>query len=134
EIGPYLGVIRTQELLQARKIDRGQQFFTAAKDFGYSKNPEETFNIWDREKVLADMVWIIRNFRPDVLITRFSSEPGGTHGHHTASAILAEEAFKAAGDKDRFPEQLEHVSVWQPSRLLWNTSWWFYGNDDYDKS
>lgn len=134
EIGPYLGVIRTQELLQARKIDRGQQFFTAAKDFGYSKNPEETFNIWDREKVLADMVWIIRNFRPDVLITRFSSEPGGTHGHHTASAILAEEAFKAAGDKDRFPEQLKHVSVWQPSRLLWNTSWWFYGNDDYDKS
>ncbi len=135
EIGPYLGVIRTQELLQARKIDRGQQFFSSARDFGYSKSAEETFNIWDREKVLADMVWVIRSFKPDVLITRFSSKPGGTHGHHTASAILAEEAFKAAGDKKRFPEQLEHVSVWQPARLLWNTSWWFYGNEDnFDKS
>lgn len=135
EIGPYLGVIRTQELLQARKIDRGQQFFSTAKDFGFSKNPEETFNIWQREQVLADMVWVIRNFKPDVLITRFSSKPGGTHGHHTASAILAEEAFHAAGDKSRFPEQLKHVSVWQPKRLLWNTSWWFYGSEDnFDRS
>ena len=135
EIGPYLGVIRTQELLQARKIDRGQQFFSTAKDFGFSKSPDETFNIWQRDQVLADMVWVIRNFKPDVLITRFSSTPGGTHGHHTASAILAEEAFKAAGDKRKFPEQLKYVSVWQPKRLLWNTSWWFYGNEDnFDKS
>lgn len=134
EIGQNLGVIRTQELLQARKIDRGQQFFTTAIDFGFSKNPEETFNIWDKERVLSDMVWVIRNTKPDIIITRFSSKPGGTHGHHTASAILAEEAFKAAGDKSRFSEQLRYVSTWQPKRLLWNTSWWFYGSEDFDKT
>lgn len=133
EIGKELGVIRTQELLQARKIDRGQQFFSTAIDFGYSKNPEETFTIWDREKVLSDIVWVIRTFKPDVIVTRFSTIPGSTHGHHTASAILAEEAFIAAGDKTKFPEQLKYVSTWQPKRLLWNTSWWFYGNKDFDK-
>ena len=135
EISEYLGVIRTQELLQARKIDGGQQFFSRANDFGFSKNPDETFTIWDRNKVLSDVVWVIRKFKPDVIITRFSTEPGGTHGHHTASAILAQEAFEAAGDKTKFPEQLKYVSVWQPKRLLWNTSWWFYGDEkNFDKS
>src|SRR6185437_9156235 len=129
ELNELLGIIRTQELLQARRIDGGKQFFSRAKDFGFSKNPDETFEVWDREKVLADVVWVIRKFRPDVLITRFNTEPGKTHGHHTASSILASEAFEAAADSTRFPEQLKYVTVWQPKRLLWNTTWWFYGSE-----
>ena len=129
ELNELLGVIRTQELLQARRVDGGKQFFSRAKDFGFSKTPDETFKIWDREKVLADVVWVIRKFRPDVLITRFNTEPGKTHGHHTASSILAGEAFDAAADPNRFPEQLKYVEVWQPKRLLWNTTWWFYGSE-----
>jgi LmbE family N-acetylglucosaminyl deacetylase len=129
ELNELLGVIRTQELLQARKIDGGKQFFSRAKDFGFSKNPDETFRIWDREKVLSDIVWVIRKFRPDVMINRFNTEPGKTHGHHTASAILAQEAFEAAADKNKFPEQLKYVDVWQAKRLLWNTNWWFYGSE-----
>lgn len=127
EIRELLGVIRTQELLAARRTDGGQQFFSRANDFGYSKNPEETFNIWDRDKVLADMVWNIRKFRPDVLITRFPAD-GESHGHHTASAILANEAFTAAADPKRYPEQLKYVKTWQPKRVFWNTSRWFYRN------
>lgn len=128
EIRELLGLIRTHELLEARKVDGGMQFFTRANDFGYSKTPEETFRIWDKEQVLADLVYTIRQFRPDVLITRFPPAKYNydTHGHHSASAILAEEAFKAAGDPKRFPEQLKYVSVWQPKRLYWNTSTWFY--------
>ncbi len=126
EIREGLGIIRTQELLAARRTDGGSQFFSRANDFGYSKDPDETFNIWDREKVLADFVWNIRKFRPDVLITRFSLMPKVTHGHHTASAILANEAFDLAGDPSAFPEQLEYVEPWQPRRIFWNTSWWFY--------
>ncbi|MEQ8473763.1 MAG: PIG-L family deacetylase [Marinoscillum sp.] len=126
EIREKLGIIRTQELLAARQIDQGEQFFTRANDFGYSKHPDETFNKWDKEKILADFVWAIRKFRPDVLITRFSLEPGVTHGHHTASAILAMEAFEASGDKSRFPEQLKYVDPWQPSKIFWNTSVWFF--------
>ena len=128
EIRDELGVIRTQELLQARRIDGGKQFFSRAKDFGFSKDAEETLRIWDREQVLADVVWTIRNFRPDVIITRFSPVPGGTHGHHTASAMLAIEAFKAASDPDRFPEQLQYVDVWQPKRIFWNTSTFFFND------
>lgn len=115
----YLGVLRTQELLAARRVDGAEQFFTRAIDFGYSKSPEEAFRIWDRETVLADVVWVFRKFRPDVVITRFPKTSGG-HGHHTASAILAEEAFQAAGDPARFPDQLRYVKPWQPRRLLWN--------------
>ncbi len=137
EIRDGLGVIRTQELLQARKTDGGEQMFTRANDFGYSKTPEESFTIWDRKKVLADVVWAIRKTRPDVIITRFSTEKRegrATHGHHTASAILAAEAFDLAGDPDAFPEQLEYVSIWQPKRLFWNTSWWFFGSaESFDK-
>lgn len=129
ELNELLGIIRTQELLEARKIDGGKQFFSRAKDFGFSKNPDETFDIWNREQVLADMVWVVRTFRPDVMITRFNTEPGRTHGHHTASAILAVEAFDAAADPSRFPEQLKYVDVWQAKRLLWNTNSWFYGSE-----
>lgn len=119
EKGELLGVIRTQELLAARRIDGPEQYFTRAIDFGYSKNPEETLGIWDREKILADVVWAIRRFRPDVILTRFTPEFGG-HGQHRASAILAEEAFHAAADPGRFPEQLRYVQPWQAKRLLWD--------------
>lgn len=131
ELNEALGVIRTQELLQARRTDGGKQFFSRAVDFGFSKNPDQTFKIWDKEHLLSDVVWIIRNFRPDIIITSFSTEPGTTHGHHTASAILAHEAFDAAADKTRFPEQLWYVDVWQPKRLLWNTSAFVFQHEDY---
>jgi LmbE family N-acetylglucosaminyl deacetylase len=120
ELGEELGVVRTQELLAARRIDGGQQFFTRALDFGFSKDYRETFRIWDRQQVLSDVVRVIRGFQPDVLITRFSTVPGGTHGHHTASAILAVEAFQLAGDTNAFPEQLGELKPWQPKRILWN--------------
>ena len=122
EQGIELGVIRTQELLAARRIDGGEQFFTRAYDFGFSKSPEETLQKWNKDSVLSDMVWVIRNFRPDIIITRFATDGSGGHGHHTASAILAEEAFDAAGDPARFPEQLQYVEVWKPHRLFWNVS------------
>ncbi|MBK6827839.1 MAG: PIG-L family deacetylase [Chitinophagaceae bacterium] len=121
EQGIELGLIRTQELLAARRVDGGEQFFTRAYDFGYSKNPEETFNKWDKEKILADVVWVIRKFQPDVIINRFPVSGEGGHGHHTASGILANEAFAAAADPNRFPEQLQFVKVWQAKRVLWNT-------------
>jgi LmbE family N-acetylglucosaminyl deacetylase len=121
EQGVELGVIRTQELLAARRVDGGEQFFTRAYDFGFSKTPEETFNKWNRDSVLSDVVWVIRNFRPDIIITRFATDGSGGHGHHTASAILAEEAFDAAGDPTRFPEQLKYVEVWKPRRMFYNT-------------
>ncbi len=121
EQGIELGLIRTQELLAARRIDKGEQFFSSAYDFGFSKTPEETFAFWDKQRVLREAVWLIRKFRPDVIITRFPPDARGGHGHHQASAILAHEAFKAAADPQQFPEQLEHVQPWQAKRLLWNT-------------
>src|SRR5262245_3211062 len=128
ELGERLGVIRTEELLDARRIDHAQQFFTRALDFGFSKTAEETLHIWDHDKILADVVWIVRKFRPDVIATRFSPEDDKTHGHHTASAILAREAFSAAADPNRFPEQLAFVKPWQATRLVWNTSPFFFTN------
>lgn len=125
EVGPELGLIRSYELMAARHIDRADQFFTRAYDFGYSKNGEETLTLWDRKAVLEDLVFIIRYYRPDILITRFATDGSGGHGHHTASAILAEEAFIAAGDPTQFPEQLSYVTVWQPKRLLYNNAAWF---------
>ena len=98
EQSELLGLIRTQELLAARKVDGAEQFFTRANDFGFSKGPEETLKIWDHEKVLGDAVWVIRKFRPDVMICRFPTTGEGGHGHHTSSAILAQEAFAAAAD------------------------------------
>jgi len=117
-----LGVARTQELLAARRLDGGRQFFTRAIDFGYSKTPEETLKFWDRDEVLADVVRVIRQFQPDVIVTRFPIPPGsGGHGQHTASAILAVEAFKLAGDPRAFPDQLaQGLAVWQPKRIVWN--------------
>ena len=128
ELGEKLGVIRTHELLAARRLDHGRQFFTRAVDFGFSKNAAETLRIWDRDKILADIVWVIRRFRPDVVVTRFSPDDDKTHGHHTASALLTREAFQAAADPKRFPEQLAFVEAWKPTRLVWNTSPFFFSN------
>jgi len=124
EFGEKLGLARTQELLAARRVDGGRQFFTRAIDFGYSKSPEETLRFWDHEAVLGDVVRVIRKYRPDVIITRFPVPPGsGGHGQHTASAILAVEAFKLAGDPKAYPEQLaQGLTPWQPKRVGWN-SW-----------
>jgi LmbE family N-acetylglucosaminyl deacetylase len=125
EQGPELGLIRTQELLAARRVDGAEQFFTRARDFGFSKSPDETLRIWDRAAVLADVVTVIRRFRPDVVITRFQPEKTDTHGHHTASAMLAVEAFRAAADPKFHPEELTGgVEPWQAKRLLWNKSSW----------
>ncbi|WP_296622050.1 PIG-L family deacetylase [Marivirga sp.] len=135
ELREGLGLIRTQELLAAREIDGGKQFFTRANDFGYSKNPDETFNKWGKEEVLSDVVWTIRNFQPDIIVTRFNKTLGITHGHHTASAILAHEAFDMAGDESAFPEQLKWTTTWQPKKIYWNTSSWFFRrNEDFDRS
>jgi LmbE family N-acetylglucosaminyl deacetylase len=128
ELRERLGVIRTEELLAARRIDHAKQFFSRAIDFGFSKTAEESMRIWDHDKILSDVVWVIRKFRPDVIVTRFSPEDQLTHGHHTASAILAREAFSAAGDPKRFPEQLAYVKPWQATRLVWNTSPFFFTN------
>ena len=122
EQGINLGLIRTQELLAARRIDGAEQFFTTAFDFGFSKTSDETFRIWNKEKILADVVWVIRKFQPDVIITRFPEDARAGHGHHASSAILAREAFFAAADPGRFPEQFaKGVKVWQAKRVLWNT-------------
>ncbi|MFM7216686.1 MAG: PIG-L family deacetylase [Bacteroidota bacterium] len=121
EQGDQLGLIRTQELLAARKVDGAEQYFTRACDFGYSKNPEETFSIWNKDSILSDVVWVIRKFRPDIIICRFPTTGEGGHGHHTASAMLAEEAFSAAADPEKFLWQLAYVEPWQTKRLFWNT-------------
>jgi LmbE family N-acetylglucosaminyl deacetylase len=120
QLGEALGVARTQELLAARRLDGGRQYFTRAKDFGYSKNAEETLNVWDRAAVLGDIVRVIREFRPDVIITRFSPNPAPTHGHHTASAVLAVEAFRLAADPAAFPDQLRELRPWQARRVVHN--------------
>jgi len=120
ERGAEIGIIRTQELLAARGVDSAEQYFTRAVDFGYSKTPEETLAFWGKEAVLADVVWVIRSFRPDVIVTRFPVDRPSGHGHHTSSALLAREAFHAAGDPQRFPEQLDRVEAWQAKRLFWN--------------
>lgn len=136
EIREELGILRTQELIEARRVDGGQQFFSRANDFGYSKNPEETLSVWDKDQVLADAIWNIRKFRPDIIVTRFSPDRGGrTHGHHTTSAIIAVEAFTLAADPTVFPEQLEYVDVWQPKRIFWNTNSWFFRGkgESFDK-
>ena len=125
EFGEKLGLARTWELLAARQLDGGHQFFTRALDFGYSKDVNETLRIWDRQQVLADVVRVIRQFRPDVVITRFSPTPSSTHGHHTASSVLALEAFNLAGDPTAFPEQLapsSGLTPWQPKRILHNNT------------
>lgn len=122
EQGVELGLIRTQELLAARRVDGGEQYFSRAYDFGFSKSTEEALQTWGREKILSDAVWVIRNFRPDVIIARFPEDSRAGHGHHSASGVIAREAFIAAADPARFPEQLKYgVQPWQAKRILWNT-------------
>ncbi|WP_460639149.1 PIG-L family deacetylase [Larkinella harenae] len=120
EQGEYIGIIRTQELLAARRIDGPEQFFSRAYDFGFSKSTEEAVKTWGQEQVLGDVVWTIRKYRPDVIITRFPPDSRAGHGHHSASAYLAEEAFKIANDPTKYPEQLKWVKPWQPKRIFWN--------------
>lgn len=120
EQGAKLGIIRTEELLAARQVDGAQQFFTRAIDFGFTKSADETFAKWGHDRILGDVVWTIRRFRPDVIILRFSGTPRDGHGQHQASAILGKEAFSAAPDPSRFAEQLKYVEPWQAKRLMWN--------------
>ncbi|MFN8356053.1 MAG: PIG-L family deacetylase [Spirosomataceae bacterium] len=124
-IGPeqaeLMGLIRTHELLEARKIDGPEQYFTRANDFGFSKTTEETMQIWGKENILADVVWWVRKLRPDIIVCRFPPDARAGHGNHSSSAVLAEEAFKAAADPTRFPEQLQYVKPWQAKRVVWNT-------------
>lgn len=131
EIRELLGVLRTQELLMARSVDGGKQMFTRANDFGFSKNPEETMRIWDKDAVLSDVVWAYRQVKPDVVINRFYHDKKyDTHGHHTASAMLSVEAFDLAGKADVYPEQLSLTQPWQARRQFFNTSWFFYGSQE----
>lgn len=124
ELRDALGVIRTQELLAARRIDGGRQFFSRANDFGYSKSAAEALTVWDRREVLSDTVRVIRQFRPDVIVTRFAPDRDGTHGHHTGSAVMAQEAFALAGDPQAFADELGHLEPWQPKRVVWNAYSW----------
>ena len=129
ELREQLGVIRTNELLEARKIDGGKQFFSSAIDFGYSKNPDETLRIWNKDQILGEVVARIRAYQPDIIIHRFDHRtPGTTHGHHTSSALLSYEAFSLSNDPSRYPEQLQHQELWQVKRQFYNTSWWRYGS------
>ena len=122
EQGTDLGLIRTQELLAARRVDGAEQFFSRAFDFGFSKSTDEALRMWDKEKILSDAVWVIRNFRPDIIITRFPEDSRAGHGHHSGSAVIAREAFIAASDPKRFPEQFQYgVTPWQVKRIMWNT-------------
>jgi LmbE family N-acetylglucosaminyl deacetylase len=120
EQGENIGVIRTQELLAARRVDGPDQFFSRAYDFGFSKSTDEAVRTWGQEKVLADVVWMIRKYQPDAIITRFPPDSRAGHGHHSASGFLAEEAFKISNDPKKFPEQLAYVKPWQAKRILWN--------------
>ena len=125
EIRDLLGLIRTQELLAARRIDGGQQFFTRAIDFGFSKSSDETFKIWNKEEILSDVVKVFRQYQPDVIITRFPPDARAGHGHHTGSAMLAQEAFDVASKSDVFPDQVKEFGTWQVKRLYTNTGrWW----------
>ena len=122
EQGIELGLIRTQELLVARNIDGAEQYFSRAYEFGYCKSSEEALQIWDHDQVLSDAVWVIRNFQPDIIIARFPPDARAGHGHHAASAIIANEAFVAAADPTKFPSQFKYgVKPWQAKRILWNT-------------
>lgn len=131
EIRDRLGLIRTQELLAARSIDGGEQFFTRAIDFGYSKSADEAFAMWGRDSVLSDATRIVRKFQPDVIIRRFPPDARAGHGHHTASAIVAEEVFDLAARPDAFPAQVAELGTWQVKRLYTNTGrWWTQSIDE----
>jgi LmbE family N-acetylglucosaminyl deacetylase len=131
ELREQLGVLRTEELLMARSVDGGKQRFSRANDFGFSKTPDETLRIWDKNEVLSDVVWAIRQNQPDVIVNRFYHDKKyETHGHHTASAMLSVEAFDLAGKNDAYPDQLKYTQTWEPRRQFFNTSWWFYGGQE----
>ena len=131
ELGDVLGIIRTQELLNARKIDGGVQFFSTANDFGFSKRPSEAYDKWQKEQILAQVVYTIRMLQPDIIVNRFDHRTEGTtHGHHTASAQLSELAFKDAANSKKFSNQLNQVTTFQPTRLFFNASWWFFGGKE----
>ncbi len=136
ELKELLGIIRTQELLAARKIDGGEQYFTRAIDFGYTKTPEEALEFWQKDEVLSDVVWIIRTLKPDIIINRFNHRTAGeTHGQHTASALLGFEAFDLAGDPKAFADQLKFTTPFQPKKLFHNTSPWFYSSqEEFEKA
>ncbi|MBW0160935.1 MAG: PIG-L family deacetylase [Sediminibacterium sp. Gen4] len=122
EQGIELGMIRTHELMAARAIDGSEQYFSTAYEFGFSKSAEEALRIWDRERVLEDVVWMIRKFQPDIIVARFPGDERAGHGHHAASAIIANEAFEAAADPNKFPDQFRYgVKPWKAKRILWNT-------------
>lgn len=121
EQADLLGLLRTQELLAARRIDGSEQYFTRANDFGFSKTSEESLKFWNEQKVLGDIVWVIRKFQPDVIITRFPEDSRAGHGAHAASAILAKKAFIAAADPKQYPEQLAYFKPWKTKRIVWNT-------------
>jgi LmbE family N-acetylglucosaminyl deacetylase len=125
EIRDLLGLIRTQELLAARRLDGGEQFFTRANDFGFSKNVEETFRTWNKDEIMSDVVRVIRKYQPDVIITRFPPDAPGNHGHHSASAVLAREAFDLTARSEVYPAQVKQYGTWQVKRLFTNTGrWW----------
>jgi len=131
ELQEKLGVLRTQELLGARSIDGGKQFFSRANDFGYSKHPDETLEMWNKSEVLSDVITTIRKFKPDIIVNRFDHRtPGRTHGHHTSSAMLSVEAFEKAANKNIMPESARQFGTWQVQRQFFNTSWWFYGSQE----
>ncbi len=125
EKGALLGVLRSQELMAARRIDGGEQFFTRAVDFGYSKTSSETFEFWGKEEILGDVVYILRYFKPHIIINRFPAENYSGHGHHHASALLSRKAFEMAGDSTAYPDQISEVGVWSPTTLYLNSSTWW---------
>src|SRR5690606_4037740 len=127
KLGTELGVIRTQELLNARKIDGGKQYFSTANDFGFSKLPYEAYQFWNQEEMLDQLVYAIRKLQPDIIINRFDHRKEGiTHGHHTASAQLSEKAFRLAADPN-YQTKIGPTQPWQAKRLFFNVSYWFFG-------
>lgn len=128
ELRDKLGLIRTRELLAARQVDGGIQFFTRANDFGFSKGPEETLATWDKNEILHDVLKVVRSFKPDIIICRFPPDSRAGHGHHTSSALLALEAWEKAGDPNVFPEQVAQYGVWKPRRVFLNLSRFFSPN------
>jgi LmbE family N-acetylglucosaminyl deacetylase len=128
ELREELGALRTQELLAARATDGGKQMFSRANDFGFSKSPAESFQIWGKDAIMSDIVWAMRKLQPDIIINRFSTDTAfDTHGHHTGSAVLSYQAFDIVGDPSVYPEQLKYVTAWQPRRMFQNQSWWCDG-------
>jgi LmbE family N-acetylglucosaminyl deacetylase len=116
ELGEALGIVRTEELLAARRVDGARQYFTRAYDFGFSKSAEETYSHWPKDSLLADVVKVVRAFRPHIIVTTFSGTPSDGHGQHQVSALLAGEAWNAASDTQRF-SAAQFGPAWKPLKL-----------------